>query len=456
MQEISPAMRARLQKCFEYGNQKLNLKAYDYATEMFAQCVCGDPSNILYLNSFVVNLREKFKDHRPKSSVIGFVRKAKNNVPIGGKDKPLEVVIKDGVERLKKNPWDAQTFVEMGMACLADDLEEPGLAYLNLAVKSDPDNVEINRLAARELGERQKYDDALACWTRVSKLLPKDIEASKMISDLMLEKTINRVNTANHEKDEAAIKEAERERLSVEDQCEKKLRKNPKDRDAFVELVDYFTQKGNLRKAEDACKRAIKALEIEDDPVFTPQLIEIQKNRAREELARLKQQYEKTPTDAIKEKFAQQKHIFEQKTYESIKYRLKKSPNLCSLHQELGNFLMQHGKYKEAISEFQVAKADAGIAGPCLLALALCFQQIKQYRLAFTHYEQAIKTFKASVDTQTGEDIKRALYYGARLAYGLEKYEQADDFANQLAAIDFSYKDVGGLLDKIAEKRHNN
>ena len=65
--EINPAVRARLQQCFEYGNQKMQIGDHDYATEMFAQCVIGDPSNILYMNSFIANLRVKFKAKKKSS-----------------------------------------------------------------------------------------------------------------------------------------------------------------------------------------------------------------------------------------------------------------------------------------------------------------------------------------------------------------------------------------------------
>ena len=71
--EISPAKRARLQQCFEYGNQKMQIGDHDYATEMFAQCVCGDPSNILYMQAFIANLRVKYKNKRKKEawSLVG-------------------------------------------------------------------------------------------------------------------------------------------------------------------------------------------------------------------------------------------------------------------------------------------------------------------------------------------------------------------------------------------------
>ncbi len=338
MQEISPQKRARLQQCFEAGNKQMQMggkDGHEYATQMFAQCVCGDPANILYMNSFIVNLRQQFG--RPKKKgAFGFVKAAKKNVPTGKKD--FETTISEGVEKLKKDPWDAQTFVAMGMACLEEGLEEAGLAYLKHAVTSAPDDAEVNRVAAVELGSRQRFDDALACWSRVDKIKPGDPEASRMISDLMLEKTIKRVNKTEHgskmEEDEANGLVAEK--LSVEDECEKRLRKNPNDRDAYKDLIDHFYAKNNMRKVEDACKRALKV--FPDDEIFYPQLLEAQRARARDELARIKEQYEKAPSDALKEKFARQKKDFDEKALALLQYNLKKSPGNSAYRFELGAY----------------------------------------------------------------------------------------------------------------------
>lgn len=442
--EIKPAVRARLQQCFEYGNQKMQIGDHDYATEMFAQCVIGDPANILYMNSFIANLRVKFGNTKKKSS-FSFLKKATKASPLG-KGKDLKTTIKEGVDKLKRDPWDAQSYVSMGMACLEAGYDEAGLAYLKHAVESAPDDVDINRIAARELGERGQYENAIHCWDRVLKLNPDDSEAGKMVSDLMLERTINRVQEAPRGAKQDEHEEGEQ--LSFEDKIEKRLRKNPQDRDAFSELIDHFFQKGNYRKAEDACKRALKA--YPDDPVYYPILLDVQKNRAGAELSRITEQYKKAPSDALKEKYAAQKKLYDQKTYESLIYRLKLSPNEAPLHWELGSFLLHHGQIKEAIGELQKAKIDEGIAGQCLLALGQCFQQIKQYTLAALHYDQAVE----KLDPQS-DNMKKALYLGARLALGLNNLTKASEFANRLAAIDFSYKDVGGLLDKISQKMHN-
>ncbi|MGN0931062.1 MAG: tetratricopeptide repeat protein [Thermoguttaceae bacterium] len=442
---VTPAVRARLQKCFEYGNQKMQIGDYDYATEMFAQCVVGDPSNILYMNSFIANLRVKFGNQKKKSS-FGFLKKAARSAPIG-KPKDLDSAMKDGVEKLKRNPWDAYAYVSMGLACLDSGFDDAGLAYLKHAVESAPEDVEINRTAAIELGERKNYENAILCWERVLKAKPDDVEAGKKISDLMMERTINRVQEAPRGAKEEE-RDEEKEKLSVEDQCEKRLRKNPQDRDAFLDLTEYFFQKGNYRKTEDACKRALSV--FPDDDYFFPKLLEVQRARASAEFNKLAEQYKKNPTDALKAKCVEQKNLHAQKTFEYLQYRLKKSPNEAPLHWEMGSFLLRHGKYKEAIGELQKAKVDEGIAGQCLLALGQCFQQIKQYPLASLHYDQALGKLN-----EQSEDMKKALYLGARLAFGLNDLAKASKLANQLAAIDFSYKDVGDLLDKIAQKSNN-
>ena len=179
MQEISPERRAQLQQCFEKGNQELQGGHHDYATEMFAVCVCGDPSNILYMNSFITNLRLKYGAPKKKSA-FGFIKSAKKSVGVGAKGKPLKVVIQEGVEALKKDPWDAQTYVAMGMACLEDGLDEAGLAYLNHAVKSAPDDVDINRLAARE----PLYEETAHVIIDTDGLTPEEVADEIIISSL--------------------------------------------------------------------------------------------------------------------------------------------------------------------------------------------------------------------------------------------------------------------------------
>ncbi|MDO5554368.1 MAG: tetratricopeptide repeat protein [Planctomycetia bacterium] len=447
---LAPEKRAMLQKCFEAGNQKMQTGQHDYAAQMFIQCVLGDPGNIIYMQSYIGNLRIKYGNNKRGAS-FAFLKGggAKSLLKTAEVRKKWLDVIKAGCECLKTNPWDESVFFAMGKAALAMDCAETGLAYLKHAVECNPDDLEVNRYAARELTERHIYDQAIVCWQRIINKKPDDLEAKRNISDLLLEQTIKKVEKApENARAEAELAAVEERKLTPEDEFEKRLKKNPDDRTIYEKMALYFFQRGNLRKAEDTCKRGLKV--FENDDVFQNQIFEIRKLRAKNDVEQTKALYEKDPSPELKERFLKERELYEQCKLDLILWKLKKNPESPSAHFEYGNYLMQHNKHRDAISEFQAARADVSIQGECLLALAFCFEQIKQYKLAMMHYDQALGVLKG-----TGEYVKRTLYQGARLAYQMADFRKADEYANRLAAIDFSYKDLGVLLDKISEKVNN-
>jgi len=94
------------------------------------------------------------------------------------------------------------------------------------------------------------------------------------------------------------------------------------------------------------------------------------------------------------------------------------------------------------------------------MELGECFQQIKQYKLAMQSYETSLE---ALADREIDER-KLALYRAGKLALGLgEKYlatkdnqakdslAKAEKYLNELAGLEFGYKDVPQLLDKLTK-----
>ena len=70
-QPIPPAVRRRLQKCYEHGTKNAQSNNFDYAVEMYTQCVAGDPGNELYLNSLLGTLHRKYNNNKKGSSFSG-------------------------------------------------------------------------------------------------------------------------------------------------------------------------------------------------------------------------------------------------------------------------------------------------------------------------------------------------------------------------------------------------
>lgn len=131
--------------------------------------------------------------------------------------------------------------------------------------------------------------------------------------------------------------------------------------------------------------------------------------------------------------------------------RVERYPNNLAFKFELGRALQLSGKTNEAIRQLQMAKDDPNRQGECLLRLGQCFQKIKQYRLAASHFDQAIQR----ISDRDIDNKKTALYYAGRLDLGLKETEKAEKYLTTLAGIDFGYKDVAALLDKLSKLRAN-
>ncbi len=448
---LSPALRARLQKCYEFGNQKLQIRDFDYANEMFQQCFLGNPRNIIYLQSFVVNLRLKYGDNK-KGASFAAIKSSKSRTALKlaeSRSKWVDV-IKLGVGILVINPWDASTFLSMGKAALALGYDMSGLALIKHAVDCDPTNIETNRYAAQQLGEREKYADAIACLQRILNVKQNDHEASRLLGDLMLRQTMAQMETKKiRAQEETEDEVSTRPKLSEEDLFEKKLSKTPEDRDLWIDYADYFFQKKNLRKVEDTYKRALKV--FPEDADLTLRFLEVQKIRAREEVVRAQELNKKNPSEDLQQRCQKLREDYEKKSLALIQHKLKLNPSATQTRYEYGVFLLQHSSYKEAIVELQAAQQDESIKPDCILAIAFCFEKLRQYKLAMTHYEKAIRLLGES----SGEQIKSGLYNAARLAAGLGDFATAEQYANRLAGIDYSYKNVGDLLDKISKRLQN-
>lgn len=129
--------------------------------------------------------------------------------------------------------------------------------------------------------------------------------------------------------------------------------------------------------------------------------------------------------------------------------RVNRKPTNIRLQYELGLRLKRSGKYREAISAFQAAREDSRRKALLQVHLGECFQQIRQFKLAATSYEAAVQLCEET-DLETK---KLALYRAGVLATEMKDTERGETHLTQLAALDFSYRDVAERLDKLASMR---
>jgi tetratricopeptide (TPR) repeat protein len=172
----------------------------------------------------------------------------------------------------------------------------------------------------------------------------------------------------------------------------------------------------------------------------------------------LRQKIAQTKDPEVKKKLERE---FVEKDMEFCRNRVQRYPNNLLFKYDLGYRLMRLKRFDEAIRELQVAKNDPRKKGACMLVLGECFQQVKQPDLAMKHYEAAIQ----EIPDREAESKKKAMYRAGCLALALylhspdktntHNLDTARKYLTTLAALDFNYKDVSKLLDKIAKLREN-
>jgi tetratricopeptide (TPR) repeat protein len=444
---LSPAKRKRLQKLFEHASKQMAQEEHDYATELFEQCVLGDPSNLIYVQNYIGNLHRKYDNNKTGSRLAQFKERgarsaAKKALSHGEWDE----VIKHGLKVLTVNPWDVPTLTAMATAAENSGDDEVELYYLKCALDANSKDPNVNRQCANALAAREQFDQAIACWHRVEQARPGDEEAQREIARLAVEKTI--VKGGYGDKDEAKKLAGDRKaqpqlpqqpqrELTVQEQIQRKIDQDPTELSSYFELAQIHINQEDFRTAEEVLA---KAYEVSGgDPDVRERWQDVELRHLRQKIAKTKDEQER------------KKHIreFHEKDLVVHQERCERYPHNLSFRFDLALRYQKIGQYNEAIREFQQARNDPGRKGRCMLHLGQCFEQIKQHRLAMTHYESAVQ----EIPDREEEHKKEALYRAAKLSMSEGDLDRAEKHLTNLAALDFAYKNVSALLNKITELR---
>jgi tetratricopeptide (TPR) repeat protein len=458
-QPLSPAVRRRLQTLMEHGSKVAMQGQYDYATDMFMQCVIGDPANPLYVKSFLANLSKKYGNNKKGSKMAGMkLLGTRAAVKKASVTKKWEELIKAGLEGLKENPWDGGILAAIGEACEHQGFDESQVEYLKQMVDADAEDEVANRYLGRAYDRTGQFDDALICFSRVLKQKPKDEEALKALSQLAVKKTIKKggYEDATSSKDVRANKfRAESDdddaSLSPEEKYLRNIQKDPSDTNNYIELNDIYIKDEKFDKCVAIMK---KALEVSGSGniMIVERYEDAQLRLARQHVQTADQKMRDQKTPESVEAFKKMSVELNNKETEIYVKRCERYPTNLGFKYELAVRLQRAGKYVEAIKLFQEARTDMKRKGIVLASLGDCFYAIKQYRLALQNFDAAIP----EISERDPEIFKGTMYKAARIAEHLKDWESAEKHYNALATHDFGYKDVAERLDKIREIRENN
>ncbi len=442
---LTPARQKRLQQAFQAANTQMRQGNYDYSTDLFVQCLNGDPGNVMYIQSFLANMETKYNKNHKGAPMAGLkTAGAKASLKKASMQSKWMDMLKAGVEICKLNPWDTTALLGLSQACEGMGFVDGQLAWLKAALAVDPRDPDMNRLCGTLLHRLGLLEDAMACWVRVKTALPMDEEADREISSIHVERTIN----AQNSKGDGAKKGLDGKQVTAEERMEQEIRRNPDDMSLYTQLIDLHIRNEDFAKALVVIDRAIEHWPANVDMVEKREDIEMRKVRLA--LDHAESEADPSNLESVQRVNDLRKEVF-LKELEFAISRCERYPNNLNFKYELGLRYQMAGKINEAIAEFQRAKDDPRRRGHCLLALGQCFQKIKQYRLAISYYQDAIK----EIPDRDPDNRKRTLYLGGKLAVYLGDLDNGEKWLSELAKMDFAYKDVSALLDRIVQMRQN-
>ena len=154
---------------------------FDFAIELLAQCVMGNPANPTYVRAYLEALQKGQQGGRNRLAG-GDERTARNGLKKTLNTGQWDEAVRHGLVALKANPWDLPTLTQMATAAKESGDSDSELCYLKAALTKSPKDPTCNRMAAIVLDEMGLVNQAIIFWQRVAESLPKDKQALEAIT----------------------------------------------------------------------------------------------------------------------------------------------------------------------------------------------------------------------------------------------------------------------------------
>lgn len=458
---------------FERANQVLGEGNLDYALQLFLNCCLLDPINPIYRQA----LRQAEKSRRP-APPGGFSFAYLKTLPSRGKmlaalKRGDAVKVLDFAERiLLTNPWDLGAHLAMAEAFENLDLPELALWTLDQYRQGDPKNLRVNRWLATLLEARGNYAQALTLWDQVRQAHPQDGEAHQKFKDLAAHATIAKgkykeslqgqgqghivpeaaddETAANHVPLEGTAPElpAVTDRVLREvGNLQSRIDANPTNPHGYLHLAGMHRRADRLAEARKVLLDGLAATGNHFD--VAQELADLEIEAYRRDLAVAEAKHAAAQDDApLAELCRNLRREIAARELDWYRRRAERYPTDTTARFEMGVRLLQTGQIDEAIKELQHLRTDPRHQGKALVYLGYCFHHKKNWRLAQRNFEEALKHL-GRADQELRKDILFQLAQGYAQA---GDFQRAVDLACELADIDFSYRDIGRLLDDWSAK----
>ena len=448
---------------FGYGNDAAQKGNDVYAAQMYKEACKLAPENLVYRQSLRGVQRRKFGNDPSKvGRMVGLkLQGLRVKIGLAKRSQKWGEVLDLCEEVLAQSPWDLDASVNAAEA--AENLGHKKIAqYLIEAVIPQGEKDErFLRDAAHFEEFAEDFEKAIWCWGKLKALLPQDEEARKKVNDLTakaaikksglqesIDKHKGKVGSSGPEKDlPPDAEELRRHMITPEQRYLKEMEETPERIGPYLALAEHYKMEGRLKEAEDVLAKGVKA--NPEDNYLKGAYAEVQISRIKQAIDVFTRKVAKEPHDPEpRQKLEQLKIALYKYELKEIRRKVGHAPDDLKLRMLLGKKLAEGGKHDEAIAEFQQARNSPELKVQALLQAGLSFKANGVSKLAERNFEDAIR----AVDMKDIATLNELHYNLGLLAEEQGNKAIAEEHFNEVAANDYSYRDVAQRLRKLGEK----
>jgi tetratricopeptide (TPR) repeat protein len=479
---VTPEHRRVAAGQYERANQVIATGNFDYGIQLLLSCCQLDPANLSFRQALRRTEKARYKNNM-RGSMLAGVRTwtVRAKIKAARRIRDYIKVLEHGEKVLAYNPWDSGVQMVMSEAADALGLLDLAVWLLEQSRQKNPQDLVVNRALARMYEKRGNFTQAIALWEMIRKAAPRDVEAQDKAMNLAASETIARGHydevaspTDGAEADPLAkpgvrtsdgksgprqavpktpIPQDEKTVLFPADRAERggseaarmkaKIEADPTNPNAYLHLASHYRRLGQLDLASELLQQALAPTGNHFE--ISSELADIETERFRANLTITEEKLRTNPTDEeLRRLRARLRKEINSRELDLFRQKAERYPTELSHRFELGVRLLRAGQNDEAIRELQAARSDPRNHWRALLYLGYCFKNRNNWRLAKRNFEEALREMPPGEDTAR----KEVLFQIAQGSAESGEWTVAVDVGHELANLDFSYNDIGRLLDE--------
>ena len=460
--DLSEAQRAHWLKAVS----AIELRNFGYAISLLQAILKQEPE---FLNARQLLRRSEVTKHRAaKKSFFNIstatisVMKAQREVK---KDPKRAVEMIEKV--LEEEPYNRQANMVLKEAAVQAGWSEVAVFALQTLLEENPRDVKVMHELALLYHELGRSDDEVKVYNQITAIDPLDAEALRRGKDASARASMTTGGWTQAESYRDLIKDKDMA-VSLEQQGRMKLGGESLDQQiaetyerhqAEPQNVDLARKLGLLNEEKEDFDTALSWLEYASeltggsDTGLVRKVSDLRMRLADKEIAQheefLRAHGIDDPTTA---ETRQQLDAAKQRRAELVigeaHKRVERNPTDLQLRFELGEELINAGKFREALPELQRARQHPNARLKAMNLLGRCYQQLGMLDLAMKQFEEASK------EILTMDAMKKEIVYNLGLVYEqMGEKAKAINCMKQIYEADYGFKDVAQRVESSYQEK---